>query len=147
MSTAEEKLQQIGILIKNFNNYSGVLATFISNISPSQSIPFKMYKSEMDKLIREGSNIMIDTFVLNALKYEEQIMNGDDNFFLGNNYDDITKKDNNMIMQVFEFKKIWKIINDDNKNLIKQYMQLLCQISRTYFNLVVELKQMKSRLY
>lgn len=130
--------KRIKVLISNFNNYTNVLATFIANISPNSNM--RMYKGEIERLVDEGSKVMIDTFTLNVLKYEEQIMEGDENFFMGNNYSDITQNDKNMINKMFEFKSIWKILTENNKNVIIKYMQLLCQISRAYFEIVVENK-------
>ncbi|AYV75752.1 MAG: hypothetical protein Terrestrivirus3_21 [Terrestrivirus sp.] len=130
--------KKIKILISNFNNYTNILATFIANTSPNSNM--KMYKGEIERLVDEGSKVMIDTFTLNVLRYEEQIMEGDEAFFVGNNYSDITQNDRNMVNRMFEFKSIWKILTENNKNVIIKYMQLLCQISRAYFEIVVENK-------
>lgn len=130
--------KKIKILISNFNNYTNILATFIANISPNSNM--KIYKGEIERLVDEGSKVMIDTFTLNVLRYEEQIMAGNEDFFMGNNYSDITQNDRNMVNRMFEFKSIWKILTENNKNVIIKYMQLLCQISRAYFEIVIENK-------
>jgi hypothetical protein len=127
----------IKILVNNFNTYSCTLATFIGNIN-NKNINFKFYKNEIEKLTRKESVVMIDTFVLNGLKYEEYIMAGDEEFFLGEKYDNVTGNDDNLMMKVFEFKSIWKKLNQENKTQIINYMQILCQIAKVYLKYVAE---------
>ena len=64
-------------------------------------------------------------------------------FFLGESFSEITNNDEKMIMKVFEFKNIWKKINIDNKNQIKNYMKILCQIARVYVDIVLESRDLK----
>lgn len=130
--------EKINILVKNFNSYCVTLTAFVASITSNDNV--KMYSSEVTKLERKQSNVIIDTFVLNGLKYEEQILEGNDSFFLGESFKEITNEDNNMIMQLFEFKNIWKQLNDQNRDQIKKYLKILCQIARIYLNLVIEMR-------
>jgi hypothetical protein len=123
------------ILIKNFNKYVDTLSTFLMELTPNSLL--KIYKSELERLIKNDSKVMIDTFCLNILKYEDEIMGGDEGFFLNLDYD---SDDKDMISKVFEFKKIWHKLSEDNKTSIKQYMQLLCRIGRSYFEIIIENK-------
>lgn len=116
---------QINMLIESFNANSNQLIKFMSNFV--SSFTFKMYKTEFDRLIRINSEVIIETFAINVLKYEEHIMNDNDDFFLG--YNDF---DSNDAMKVFEFKSIWNKLNDQNKDTIRAYMKLLCQIASVY---------------
>lgn len=127
---------QLEILKKHFNNYSITLSSFMSNIAPKSS--FVTYSPYIEKLANENSNKIIDTFVLSALKYEDKIMNNDESFFLGKNYDNELNNENDKIVKVFEFKQIWGTLGDQNKLVIKSYMQLLCRIARKYFNLMYD---------
>lgn len=130
--------QQLDILKKNFNNYSVTLSVFIANIVPRSS--FNIYKSNIEQFAEQNSNKIIDTFILSVLKYEEQIMNGDEKFFLKKNYDEELNNENEYIMKVFEFKSVWKSLNEQNKFVVIQYMKLLCRIARKYFNLIYDNK-------
>lgn len=132
---------KLSILIKNFNSYCVTLSTFMSSITSTFSI--KIYRDEIIKLDKKQSNIIIDTFVLSILKYENHILEGNDSFFLGESFSEITNNDEKMIMKVFEFKNIWKKINIDNKNQIKNYMKILCQIARVYVDIVLESRDLK----
>jgi len=127
---------KLTILIKNFNSYCVTLSTFISTISPNETM--KMYKDEVVKLDKKQSTVIIDTFVLNALKYESQILEGNEAFFLGESFEEITNDDENMILKVFEFKNIWRKVNNSNKTQIKNYMKILCRIARAYVDIVID---------
>lgn len=133
--------QKIKILIQNFNQLSLTLSTFLANVAPNST--FMKIRGPIESLVNQNSNKIIDMFVLKALKYEEHIMSGNDDFFMGKNYDDDLDKDNNKIIKVFEFKSIWGILNDQNKDIIKSYMKILCEIARVYFDTVCKMKGMK----
>jgi hypothetical protein len=65
------------------------------------------------------------------------IDNKDENFFL--NYE-ITKKsvrdNNNLLNKIFKLKKIWRTLDYKNKNIIIEYLQLLCIYSEEYFKYI-----------
>ena len=119
---------QVNMLIESFNANSNQLVNFMSNYV--KTLTFKIYKTEFDRLIRLNSDVIIDTFVLKVLQYEEHIMNENDDFFLGYiNNNNNSDSDN---MNIFEFKSIWHNLNDQNKDAIKAYMKLLCNIASVY---------------
>jgi hypothetical protein len=128
--------EQTDILKKNFNNYAVILSDFLAGLNMSHS--FKIYHPYIEQLSKENSNKLIDVFVLSALKYETYIMQGDESFFLGKNYDeelnDVDKEDN--MIRVFEFKTVWNKLDGQDKDMIKSYMKLLCRIARKYFDLL-----------
>lgn len=128
--------EQLDILKKNFNNYSLTLSVILADVNPCSS--FGIYKSVIERLVNINSSKMIDTFILSALKYEDKIMEGDDDFFLKKDYGNELGEDKNNIIKVFEFKSIWDTLCDQNKDIIKLYMQLLCKIARKYYDLVYD---------
>lgn len=128
--------EQLEILKKNFNNYSVILSVFLVNIAPNSS--FRIYKPYIEHLASENSNKIIDTFILSVLKYENEIMNENESFFIGNSFDNDLDYDDEKRLKVFEFKSIWTSLSDENKDVIKSYMKLLCRIARKYFNLVYD---------
>jgi len=119
---------QLNTLIESFNANSVILVNFMSKFV--STLTFKIYKTEFDRLVRINSDFIIDTFTLNVLKYKEHIMSDNDDFFLG--YNDF---DSNDAMKVFEFKSIWYNLNEQNKDTIKAYMKLLCEIASVYRDL------------
>lgn len=75
----------------------------------------------------------IEVFVGRVLQYKEQIDEGKEEFFLGKSYDNDMDSDNPMLSKIFEFKTIWKDLKRENKDLVIQYMQILCQLAQNYF--------------
>lgn len=66
-----------------------------------------------------------------AQKYTHQISNKDEAFFLTKSYD------NENIKMDFDFieklKEIWSILNDNNKDAIWRYMQVLLLLNSKYY--------------
>lgn len=143
---SEDMQQQINSLKTNFNTYALTLSTFLANIAPQSS--FVSYNNLMKPYIVQNSNKVIDMFVMYILtKYEDKILEGDEDFFLGRNYKDEHNGDSNGIMKVFEFKSLWGDLTEQNKSAIKEYMKILCQISRAYVNLLCELKTLNKQSF
>jgi hypothetical protein len=86
----------------------------------------------LKQIVRNNPKKIVDIFVQYILKYKQQIDSGDENFFMSKTYDN--EIDDDMINKVFEFKTLWKQLNDDNKGVVIQYMQCLCQLSLNYVN-------------
>ena len=67
--------------------------------------------------------------------YRYHILEGNDSFFLGNDFEEYIKNDEkkeSKIMKIFEFKQIWKDLDDSTKNTIKRSMVGLVKICQTY---------------
>ncbi len=75
----------------------------------------------------------IEVFVGKVLQYKDQIDEGNEEFFLRKSYNDDMDSSNPMLSKVFEFKTIWKDLKRENKDLVIQYMQILCQLAQNYF--------------
>lgn len=143
---AEEINNKMLALKNSFNNYSLILSTFLANIAPSS--PFGTYHPIMKSLVDEGSNKVIELFILHILtKFEEQILEGNEQFFLGKTYEEELENDSKKVMKVFEFKSLWGNLSEQNKSVIKKYMKLLCEISRVYVNLLCEKKTLNKQSF
>lgn len=130
--------KKLRILIENFNKYVETLVNFISKISDNPLVSF--YKPMIDQVIQKKSPKIIDLFTINIfMKYGDRIMNNDEEYFLNGEFSD----DNNTITKIFELKKIWKYLSNQNKETIKSYMILLCQISKKYLDIIVESREEK----
>lgn len=124
--------EQMNTCRDGFNDLANQLAHIIVALAPHSILA--TYKSEFDKLIVNKSNVIIDQFVLKALPYKSQIMNGDDDFFLQKNYKELGDNGNSdFVGNIFEFKTLWTKLDANNKDNIKLYMKLLCTISDEYF--------------
>jgi hypothetical protein len=118
---------EINILRENFNSLSLTLISFLSKISNNPL--FKIYNKMLVKIIKNNPNKLIDVFIINVLKYKEQIISEDEKFFM--EYSTNDKEDN---LKIFEFKNIWKSLDELNKKRIKSYMKILCEISSKYLD-------------
>ena len=68
-----------------------------------------------------------------VLQYKDQIDEGNEEVFLGKSYDDDIDSDNSILSKVFEFKTIRKDLRRENKDLVIQYMKILCQLAKNCF--------------
>ena len=125
-------VQEVSMLIEAFNANAQQLISFMSHFMTT--LAFKIYRSEFDILARTNSDIIINMFVLYVLKYEEHIINDNDNFFLG--YTDFNDVSNDDMMKIFEFRSIWFKLDEQNKDTVRAYMKLLCNIASVYRDLV-----------
>jgi hypothetical protein len=115
------------------NDFKDLIIDFIYNLSkicPNSSISNNIII--IDKFIKNEPIKIIELFIKYVLKYKKYIDNEDENFFLSNCYsEDI--KDNNDFVKVFEFKNIWKNLDNNDKKNIMKYMKYLCDLSYNYF--------------
>jgi hypothetical protein len=118
--------------IHNFNNMFIELVSQLSTICPTSIIANN--SNILRQIIRKDQKKVIDIFVQYVLKYKPQIDKGDETFFMNNTYSNECGADDSMINKVFEFKELWKQLSPDNRNVVIQYMQFLCQIALNYLN-------------
>ena len=119
-------------IIDDFNNLLLDLVRNIADICPSSIIGANVKDIERELKNDANRNKFIDIFVAKVLQYKSEIDNGDENFFLNKTYENEFGS-NGMLSRVFEFKSIWTKLNNTNKALVKQYMQLLCELAQNYF--------------
>ena len=95
----------------------------------------------------------IEFFIIKCFKYQTQINDGDDNFFLNTNFnqdindneldsvvyilnkvDTNTNMNENMLFEkIFIFKDYWINMKESNKKVFKSYMKILLTLSINYF--------------
>ncbi len=120
-------------IINDFNSTLQDLVTNLAYICPDSIIA--QYESDAIKYINNPKyhNSFIDNFVAHVLQYKTQIMEGNDDFFLGKKYEEYASHDASYMNEIFKFKDIWTKISKNNKEIIIQYMQILCQLAEDYF--------------
>jgi hypothetical protein len=65
--------------------------------------------------------------------YRQKILDKDDTFFLENDYEIIQKYNNKEIFEIInKIKTYWKLLEDNNKEKIWDYLLLLIKISDQY---------------
>jgi hypothetical protein len=123
-----DKLQ----IIQDFNNMIIDLANQLTQLCPNSIIANNI--NNITDIIKRYPKKVIDLFVIYVLKYKQQIDSGDENFFMNKTYDDDLKDHNHLINKIFEFKNIWSQLNKQNRLVVQQYMQYLCQLALEYIN-------------
>lgn len=76
---------------------------------------------------------IIDIFVLKVLECKPQIDLGDDSFFLNNTLDKKADGDSFVLGIIGELKRLWPTIKSQNKKVIMEYLQYLCELAQSYF--------------
>lgn len=118
--------------VHNFNNMFIELVSQLSTICPTSIIANN--SNILKQIIKKDQRKVIDIFVHYVLKYKQQIDKGDESFFINNSYSGECGSDEGMVNKVFEFKELWKQLSPDNRNIVIQYMQFLCQIALNYID-------------
>lgn len=117
--------------ITDFNNTAIDLCKNIAIICPTSIIGRNI--SDVCKVLnsRTNKNKFIDMFVLHVLADKDEIMKGNDKYFLNKTYE--KEFGNEHMTSIFEFKDIWVKLSSDQKAIIIQYMQILCMLADAYF--------------
>lgn len=116
---------------------------FIQSLKSTKSIPFVSDNYDAIMLgIDFNHKKIIHVFMNEILQYEQQINNRDEQFFLNFDFNkkysnlnnEINDIDNNdvSIDNIFQFKDNWRHLSEHNKNVIIDYMILLCKLAKAY---------------
>lgn len=116
--------------IEDFNNTAVDLCRNIALISPTSLIGRNV--DDVCKALKNktNKNKFIDMFVLHVLEDKDEIMKGNETYFLNKTYKEF---ENEHMKSIFEFKDIWTKLSRDQKSIIIQYMQILCMLADAYF--------------
>lgn len=120
-------------LISNFNTVVSNLAEDIAMINPGSMIANN--KKVIHNIVTSNPVKLLDLFIIYVLPDKHYIDAGDEQYFLGKTYSDLTT-DSDSIKLVFEFHKFWHALTPGNKHAIIQCMRVLCKIATSYFALI-----------
>ncbi len=100
--------------------------------------------------IQKKPKVIIDNLIHKC--YDEKdgmlrakIVNGDESFFLSNNFEDMTEGDSSIINIIFKTKDFWGKLNDENKEVLKSYLLslvALCDIRYVNYKKYICLKKL-----
>ncbi len=112
-----------------------------------------MYKQDIVNFINTNPKKIVDILILRC--YEEKdgvlrakIVNGDESFFMQNNFEDMTDGDSQIMGIIFKFKDFWGKLNKDNREILKSYLLTivsLCDIRFLNFKKYICLKKLNSK--
>jgi len=130
--------QDVNNLVSDFNSTLLDFSKSLAVVSPNSIIGKNIKDIEKAILYTESKNKFIEIFIEKILIYKEKIDNKDESFFLDKSYNNDLENDASLMSKVFEFKDIWQGLSEQNKNIIFQYMSILCQLSQQYFIFVFD---------
>lgn len=128
-------------LVDDFNMTLLDLVNNIADICPESLIGnnIKSIRETFNKV--ENKESFIGVFITKILKYKDRIDKGDEDFFLNITFDDVSNGNNrDTLIEIFKFKNIWKKLTRNNKDIIIEYLKILCALAEQYF-LYIDSKQ------
>lgn len=128
-------------LIADFTSTLCDLVYNVSKIAPNSTVGKNI--STINGVLKNPDNrkTSIEMFISKVLIYKEEIIKGNDDFFLNKSYNDELDQ-YGLTDSVFEFKDIWNDLSKKNKGMIKKYMHILCMLAEEYF-VLIDSKQSK----
>ena len=114
-----------------FNTTCEMFLDLIYSFTKNSDISF--YKKAMKKLINADKNKIIEQFIIHCYSYKDKVEAKDKNYFI--NLDLENKMNNESLLQIIKVKELFMTFNEDQNNLIFEYLILLCNFSTEYLRM------------
>ena len=123
-------------LLNNFNDTTFMFMDFLNTIKEEKN--FNFYKLFSQKIVKLEPTKLIEQYILYCLPYYQHIITKNEHFFLKNDFEydknnDIKEYEN--LFNVVKIKTIFNCCDADTKNFIFEYLILLSNYAKDYFNL------------
>ena len=112
-----------------FNN---VISQFIDDLIKTfpEEREFRKFKTGFSLLKSTNNKKIVQVFKFYIENYREQINNRDDNFFIVTDSETLSDSDDNSIANLLDKLKVyWKLLSENNKDKIWQYLNTLIILS------------------
>jgi len=128
-------------IANNINKCVMVCNTVISNLANTISKNFPddqsigTYSGVIKEVVEKRPLEPISLFLLHVYRndeYRENILSGNDNFFLSNNHNHLTNSDSEKISIMFQFKNSWSFMSNDMKQYTRQSMITIVKTCEQY---------------
>jgi esterase/lipase len=126
--------ERLKTFIGMFNSLITEISKLLSREFPNDQTLYT-YSNVIPEITSTKPMELISIFILNVYgndKYRKYIIDGDDKFFLLDDYKHITGSDKNNIQMMFQFKNYWKKLDENNRNFIKTAMKTMVDLSAQY---------------
>lgn len=121
-------------LVCEFNNTADMCVEFILSITNDSDLRF--YKKAMDKLIEIDKNKGIEQFIIYCLPHEQHVISKNQEYFINMNSNDMkVNNDSQNLFHILKLREHLILLKDDAKDLIFEYLKLLCEFSKEYFKM------------
>lgn len=114
-----------------FNTTCEMFLDLIYSFTRNSDISF--YKKAMKKLVNADKNKIIEQFIIHCYSYKEQVELKNTKYFI--NLDLENKMNNESLLQIIQIKELFMTFNEDQNNLIFEYLILLCNFSTEYLRM------------
>jgi hypothetical protein len=131
LTAINSKLQ---MCINMFNTVINDICVSVLKSSPNDPT-MQTYKDVVGEIIKESPIEPISLFVMYIYKdptYRQNIADGNENFFIDEDHQNMTKGDNNKVATMFQFKSSWKNFDTSQKDYVKNATKMLLKIAETY---------------
>lgn len=118
-------------IISNFNQYCEEFVAELVNITNDNDI--RSYATILTTMNKTNSKKCIEQFIIYVLPEKDKISKCDEKYFLENDYSNHIGNNEKTMMEALKLKSLWKTLDDENKECIFEYLNLLIQISEEYF--------------
>ena len=112
-----------------FNN---VISQFIDDLIKTfpEEREFRKFKTGFSLLKSTNNKKIVQVFKFYIENYREQISNRDDNFFIVTDSETLSDSDDNSIANLLDKLKVyWKLLSENNKDKIWQYLNTFIILS------------------
>lgn len=129
-----ETNKKMTLCVKTFNGLAIEIGILLKKEFPKET-DIKTYNNIVPELVKinpvEPISLFIDkVYVID--KYRHSIKDGNDDFFIGDDHEEITKGDKDNIRRMFQFKSCWKNLKPDTQQTIKDIMAVLVDLTAKY---------------
>jgi len=117
-------------IINEFNSTTLTFIDFLKSLTNDSDLGF--YRRVSDKIIRTEPNKLIEQYCIHCLPHYQQVLKKDENYFMNYNLE-MDTQDN--LLKAMKVQTIFPKLKADAKNLIFEYLIILSNYAKDYFNL------------
>lgn len=120
-------------VVNEFNTTCSMFLDLMYSFTNDSDISF--YKKAMHKMIEVEKIKIIEQFIIHCLIYNEHIQNKNINYFMNVELKDKVKADDTRsLLNIIKIKDLIKKFDENQINLMFDYLQLLCNFGIEYLN-------------
>ena len=119
-------------IVDEFNTTCNMFLDLLYSFTRDSDLSF--YKKAMNQMIQGNINKIIEQFIIHCLIYNDQIQEKNYNFFMNVEVKDKVN-DKQSLLNIIKIKDLIQKFDEDQVNIIFDYLQLLCNFSIEYLNL------------
>lgn len=142
----KQLLQSKDELKDSFNKISLTLFNHLARKYPHSY--FNSYNQTINSFFTERGYEPIALYIKYVYSndsYRTRILAGDDSFFLGESYTDISNAADMNQMRIFNLKDLWGTMDDANKRITKQSFKTITERTEMYIEVLGQINEHKNK--